>query len=192
MTDLFGTFRQTIATRERRVMTRSRHAAVLIPIIDDGDALRVLLTRRRDDLRTHQGQVAFPGGMAEAGETPVATALRETHEEVGLPTSLVEVVGVLDDFPTIYNDLAVSPVVGRVTSLPALVPEASEVARIFTIPFSVLEDADAWRVTEVQRHGRKMPMFFCDHDGETLWGLSAYITLHLLDLFWPQGAPFDI
>ena len=165
---------------------------MLVPIVDDGDELRVVLTRRRTDLRTHKGQVAFPGGMAEPGETPVQTALREAREEVSLHADVVELQGALDDFPTIYDDMCVTPVVGRLEHFPDLVPEPSEVARIFTIPMAVLADADAWRTQTMQRRGRSIPMYFCDYDGETLWGLSAYITMHLLDLFWPNGAPYDL
>lgn len=192
MTDLFTPLRQVLATRSRRRMRRPRRAAVLVPIIDDGDGLRVLLTRRREDLRTHQGQVAFPGGMADPGEDAETTALREAREEVALPRAAVEVLGLLDDFPTIYDDVCVTPVVGRIEELPPLAPEPSEVARIFSIPMEVLADQDAWRTQEMERRGRTFPVYFCDHDGETLWGLSAFITMHLLDLFWPVGAPFDL
>jgi hypothetical protein len=129
--------------------------------------------------------------MADANETAVETALREAHEEVGLSPDFVEVLGALDDFPTLFDGVVVSPVVGRVVHLPPLVPETSEVARIFTVPLSVLAERDSWRVTEVERNGQTLPMFFCDYDGETLWGLSAYMTLHLLELFWPTGSPFD-
>lgn len=192
MNDLFTTFRDTVGARQRRVMRRSRRAAVLIPIIDDGGELRVLLTRRREDLRTHQGQVAFPGGMAEPGESALETALREAREEVALQPDVVEILGTLDDFPTIYDNVIVTPVVGRIASLPELTPEPTEVARIFSIPMEVLAEPAAWRVQDLERRGRTIPMYFCDHDGETLWGLSAYITMHLLDLFWPDGAPFDL
>jgi 8-oxo-dGTP pyrophosphatase MutT (NUDIX family) len=192
VTDLFTPFRETLAARQRRVMKRSRRAAVLVPIVDDQDGLRVVLTRRRADLRTHQGQVAFPGGMAEPGETPTQTALREANEEIDLQEGTVALQGVLDDFPTIYDNMCVTPVVGRLDHLPELTPEPSEVARIFTIPLAVLADSSAWRTEQMQRRGRTFPMYFCEHDGETLWGLSAYITMHLLDLFWPLGAPYEL
>jgi 8-oxo-dGTP pyrophosphatase MutT (NUDIX family) len=181
---------ERLAGRERRRITRARRAAVLVPVIDDGE-LRLLLTRRTEDLATHKGQVAFPGGMGEPDDADaVATALRETEEEIGLPRAHVEVLGALDDFPTVTDRVAVTPVVGRVASLPPLRPQQSEVARIFTIPVEALRRPEGWEMQRVERGGVVYPLYFFAHDGETLWGLSAYITLHLLDV--AGLAPFPL
>lgn len=184
--------RQTLETRPRRALSCPRHAAVLVPVIDDGQGLRVLLTRRTEALPTHKGQVAFPGGTVDPGDASVIhTALREAQEEIGLPPEAVEVLGPLDDFLTIYGDMAVTPILGRLGHVPPLTPEPGEVARIFEIPWSVLQDAQSWRVEQMHRLGRDWPVYFCDYDDETLWGLSAYIALHLLSLT-PQGAPHQL
>lgn len=187
---MFDVLRQTLAQRRRRTLVRPKAAAVLVPIIDDGDPRRLLLTRRTNHLPTHKGQVAFPGGRLENDETPIEAALREAHEEIGLPASHVEVLGLLDDFPTIHNDTTVTPVVARIANLPPLTPEPGEVARIFDIPLSILLASESWRIDTVRHQKRQWPMYYCDHDGETLWGLSAYITLHMLDQS-PLSMPFD-
>ncbi len=181
-----------LAGRPRRAMARPAAAAVLVPVVDDGGPRRLILTRRTEHLPTHAGQVAFPGGGIDPGDQgPVDAALREAREEIGLPPSRVEVLGLLDDFPTVTDRVVVTPVVGRLVEVPKLVPEPGEVARIFSIPVADLLDPSGWRTQDFERGGRTWPVYFFDYDGETLWGLSAYIVLHLLDLL-PEGAPFAL
>jgi 8-oxo-dGTP pyrophosphatase MutT (NUDIX family) len=91
------------------------NAAVLVPLYLDADgALHAVFTRRRDDLRRHAGEISFPGGRADEGEDMIATALRETFEEIGLPGDDVEVVGALQPTPTIATNYAVYPFVGLI------------------------------------------------------------------------------
>lgn len=172
----------TLEARTRSVLTAQRRAAVLIPIIADDKALRLLLTRRTETLSSHRGQVAFPGGGAdETDPSLVHTALREAHEEVGLAPDAVDMIGLLDDLPTVTEETIVTPVVGLVKKLPELTANPSEVARIFTIPFEYLRNAAHWRTEHREHGGRTYPIYFLEYDGETLWGLSAYITRQLLD-----------
>ena len=176
--------------RDRRTMRRASEAAVLVPVIDDGGPLRILLTRRTETVGTHKGQVSFPGGRSHPEDDgPVDTALREAEEEIGLHPSAVEILGLLDDYPTVTQTMVVTPVVGRITELPPLKPQPSEVARIFEIPVESLLESKGW----IARHHPSAggwPVFYFDFDGETLWGLSAFITLHLLDLSG-LGAPVE-
>lgn len=181
--------RQALSRGGRRTIDRPERAAVLVTLMDDGGPVRLLLTRRTDDLPTHRGQVAFPGGYMRPGEAdPVTTALREAEEEVGLPPDRVEVLGLLGDLPTHTDLVAVTPVVGCVRDLPPLSPRTGEVARIFFIALDDLARADRWAERDMGAGGasRRFPVF--DHDGETLWGLSARIVNRLLSLLpGPSG-----
>jgi len=186
---MIQTLQRTLPVRERRRLERAQRAAVLVPIVDDGGPHRLLLTRRSAEIPTHQGQVAFPGGfMLPREKDPILTALREAHEEIGLSPEKVEILGLIDDFPTRTDDVAVTPVVGRVTSLPPLTPRSEEVARIFTIAVAELARPDRWSSGIYEHRGRSWRLHFFEHEGETLWGLSARITLHLLELT-PFGCP---
>jgi 8-oxo-dGTP pyrophosphatase MutT (NUDIX family) len=180
---MIASLRDRLAGRQRRALERSRRAAVLVPIVDDGGAPRLILTRRTDDLPTHAGQVAFPGGLMEPDENdPAKTALREAEEEIGLPADAVEVLGWLDDFPTRTDDVAVTPVVGVLRRVPKLRARTAEVARIFDIPIVDLAQASRWTWREEPRGEGRLTIYYFVHQGETLWGLSARIVLHLLEV----------
>lgn len=190
MADDVAVIRARLAERRRHIWPAQRRAGVLVPLIDDGGPLRILLTRRTDLLRSHRGHVAFPGGGAEPGDADIVeTALREAEEEVALPRDRVEVLGLLDDIPTVTGKQIVTPVIGRVTALPALVPQPLEVARIFEVPLDALRVSGDWVVRPHQDpNGRMWPVYYFAWEDETLWGLSAYVTLQLLSLT-PGGAP---
>ena len=154
--------------------------------------MQLLLTRRSAALASHSGQVAFPGGLAEESDGgPESTALREAHEEIGLNRADATILGMLDDLPSFKNDIAVTPVVARISphlSVASFTPSADEVARIFAIPIGELERKERWRTESVTWLDRDVDQYYFDHDGETLWGLSAYATLMLVALAAPPGA----
>lgn len=184
--------RRRLAERERYVWPSKSRAAVLVPLLVDADPLRLLLTRRTDGI-SHAGQVAFPGGRVDpTDEDLVHTALREAEEEIALPPDRVEVIGLLDDIPAKDMRTLVTPVVGLVRALPPLRPHPLEVARIFDIPLPALRVADRWETRHRKDDtGRTWPLYYFPWDGETLWGLSAYITLQLLSLT-PEGGPITL
>ena len=116
-----------------------RPAAVLVPVIARPEGATVLLTRRSDNLASHTGQIAFPGGRLDPGETAERAALREAWEEVGLDPEGVEVLGLGDAYETVTG-FVVTPVVGWLAEPPAVVPSPDEVAEVFETPWDFLMD----------------------------------------------------
>ena len=113
-----------------------RPAAVLVPLFEEGGESRVVLTVRSDQLRSHRGEVAFPGGRLEIGEDVVGAALREAIEEGALDPSLVTVIGQLTSLPTVSSNTVMTPVVATLDRRPALRASPSEVHRIFDVSLS--------------------------------------------------------
>lgn len=116
-----------------------RPAAVLVPVIARPEGATVLLTRRSDNLASHTGQIAFPGGRLDPGETAERAALREAWEEVGLDPEGVEVLGLGDAYETVTG-FVVTPVVGWLAEPPVVVPSPDEVAEVFEAPWDFLMD----------------------------------------------------
>jgi 8-oxo-dGTP pyrophosphatase MutT (NUDIX family) len=156
-----------------------RPAAVLIGIRDDREQ-RVVLTVRTDTLQQHAGQVAFPGGRVEPDDVDVvATALRESEEEIGLDAGMVTPLGFLEAFETI-SGYSVTPVVARIAANAVLKPDPGEVAEVFEVPFAFfLEPANLRRYTmDFRGHRREMVEFL--HAGYRIWGVTAAILYNLL------------
>lgn len=141
--------------------------------------LSVLLTQRSAELKHHAGQISFPGGRMEEHDQDVRmTALRETHEEVGIDPEHVSVIGYLGPMPTITG-YAVTPVVGLVSDAAELVIDRSEVEYAFEVPLEFLLDAGNDRRVERHFHGRAIPMLEFDYQGQRIWGATAYMVLLL-------------
>ena len=155
-------------------------AAVLAPLFEDDDgAIRLILTKRPMTMPTHAGHLSFPGGRPDPGDRgPVDTALRETHEEIGVPPGDVEVLGFLPEVDTVEFSRQVVPVVGRLPKNPTIVPSAREVDRILLPRVANLVEDELWRSETWM--GRKV--WFYDIDGEVLWGATAWMTRRLLGM----------
>jgi 8-oxo-dGTP pyrophosphatase MutT (NUDIX family) len=156
--------------------------AVLVPLLAvDGEA-SILYTRRSAALPHHQGQVAFPGGRRhpESDADLAATALRETHEEIGLPPAQVHILGILDDIETVATRFVITPFVGVVTSPYRFRPCPREVDAIFTVPLRVLQAPDAERHEVWDFDGRAVPIDTYPVDGHVIWGATQRITRNLL------------
>lgn len=155
-------------------------AAVLAPLFEDAQGrVRLLLTKRPMTMPTHAGHLAFPGGRPAPGDDgPVETALRETHEEVGILPQDVEILGFLPPVDTVSFSLMVVPVVGRLQPEPLIRPDPWEVDRIFTPLVSDLLDPRGWRHEIWQ--GRTV--WFFEIEGDVLWGATAWMTRRLLGL----------
>ncbi|SDH00151.1 ADP-ribose pyrophosphatase YjhB, NUDIX family [Luteibacter sp. 22Crub2.1] len=156
-----------------------RAAAVLIGIRDDREQ-RVVLTVRTDTLQQHAGQVAFPGGRVEDhDEDAVATALRESHEEIGLDARMVTPLGFLESFETI-SGYSVTPVVARIAAEATLTPDPGEVAEVFEVPFAFFLEPENLRRYTMDFRGHRRDMVEFLHAGYRIWGVTAAILLNLL------------
>ena len=154
-------------------------AGVLIPVIERSAELTVLLTKRSADLKNHAGQVSFPGGRMEDSDSDIlATALRETHEEVGIAPQEVSVIGYLEPMPTVTG-YAVTPVVGLLSAPANLVVDTSEVEYVFEVPLAFLLDRRNQRASVREFHGKKMPMIEFVYDKRRIWGATAHMLIQL-------------
>lgn len=151
-----------------------RPAAVLVPIVI-GAPLNVLLTQRTTHLAAHAGQIAFPGGKIEPqDETPLAAALREAQEEIGLDPGFVEPLGYVEPYETSTGFL-VTPVVAAVKPGFSLRPDPHEVADIFTVPLAFLLDEANHRIDARDWRGAKRHFYAIPHEGRYIWGATAGI-----------------
>lgn len=161
-----------------------RKAAVLIPFQRIDHQWSLLFTRRSDLVQDHKGQVSFPGGAQDMDDLDeVDTALREAKEEIGLNPSDVKVLGKLSDIPTMSNFL-ISPVVAVIPYPYHFIPSTIEVSRIFSIPLTWLADSNHhYEKQRFLQNGLSTRVtYFDDYDGEQLWGITAYLTLCLIEL----------
>ena len=167
----------------------ARLAAVLAPLIL-GPEPSLLFTIRAAALSRHAGEVSFPGGLVDAGETLRAAALREAQEEIGLDADAVELVGALPAVHTFVSGILVVPFVGILRELPALRVSSAEIDEVLTFP--VAELARSERVVSYDRPGgRTWRGYAYEMDGATVWGATGWMLHMLLDTIrketsWPM------
>ena len=167
-------------------------AAVLVPVFEEDGEARVVLTRRAAHLRTHTGEVSFPGGRLDAGEAPEAGARREAAEEVGLDPGSVTVVGRLTALTTFSSGATITPVVGLLPARPVLVPNPAEVEHVFDVALAELAADDVFREERWHVPGRPVtpftdaedwfPVWFFELPDDTVWGATARMLVELLRL----------
>jgi 8-oxo-dGTP pyrophosphatase MutT (NUDIX family) len=177
----------------------TRRSAVLVALFEEDGETRLILTRRSSTLREHRGEVAFPGGRSDEGETPIETALRETHEEVGVSPSLVTVMGALSPIVTFAFQSSIFPVVGFLEDPPVMVTDPAEVELAFSV---ALADLLAEGSFLEERWHRSLSPFRADAEGyfpiylfalphDLLWGATARVVTELLCIVtgveWPEG-----
>lgn len=165
------------------------NSAVLAALWEEDGEARVLLTRRTAWLRSHSGQVAFPGGRVEPGESLAEAALREAQEEVGLDPTAVELIGRLSRMHTISSGAGIHPFVGLLPGRPSLEANPDEVDRVFDAPLGELMaegvfHEEIWGVADTERS-----IYFFDVAGETVWGATARMLYELLLLLIGRRPP---
>jgi 8-oxo-dGTP pyrophosphatase MutT (NUDIX family) len=160
--------------------TPLRAAAVLVPIVERAPGLSILLTQRTEHLTQHAGQISFPGGGAEPDDADaVATALRETHEEVGIAQAQVQPFGFLDCFETI-SSYCVTPVVGIVDADYQATPDPHEVADVFEVPLDFFLDPANLHRRHIEWRGRQRDIFEFPYYDRNIWGATAAMILNLV------------
>jgi 8-oxo-dGTP pyrophosphatase MutT (NUDIX family) len=164
-----------------------RRAAVLLPLVFTGAGPALILTRRTDNVEHHKGQISFPGGALDDGEDPLAGALRETREEIGVPPSEVAVLGGLDDEEAAVSGFMVSPFVAAIPYPARLRVSADEVNAVLVVALRVLLDPCNVR-TELYRRprGDSVVMYYYQAGQDVIWGFTGRIVARFL------AAVFDV
>ncbi|MFN2587662.1 MAG: CoA pyrophosphatase [Actinomycetota bacterium] len=173
--------------RPARVSLRgARAAAVLIPVLEKPDPT-ILFTVRTDTVRSHKGQISFPGGSVDRGDpSPEAAALRETHEEIGLDPSSVHVLGELDTTPTFVSGYVISPFVGLLRGEPRLRPNPAEVAEVLEVPLADLND-EIRAEPGFAHAGRTYPTEAWIWRDYVIWGVTARLIRLFLGVLAGSG-----
>ena len=160
-----------------------RQAAVLLPLYETEVGPHFVLTKRTERVPTHKGQISFPGGGFQSGDGDLlATALRESEEEIGLRRGDVDVVGVLDDTLTAASSHVVRPFVGFVPHPYPFRLASFEIDQLVHLPLRPLLEPNCFREEVWDRDGRPHSVFFYEHDGHTVWGLTARILKQFVEV----------
>ena len=168
-------------------------SAVLIPFFNKNKDAHILFTVRTDDVEHHKGQISFPGGAWEEQDKSLAdTALRECQEEIGIPPKMINIIGRLDDFPTI-TDFLVTPFVA---TLPYPYPSkinTQEVAEILEVPLALFLKNTFFEVKEWKHKNKTYLVFFYYFNQHVIWGATAFILNRFIELVFEYNpAPQSI
>jgi 8-oxo-dGTP pyrophosphatase MutT (NUDIX family) len=171
-------------------VVREVNAGVLACLFEEEDETRVILTRRSSGLRTHRGEVSFPGGRIDEGEDPTSAALREAHEEIALDPALVSPVGWMHPVLTMVSGSLIMPVLATLEARPRLVPSPHEVERVFDVTLAELADPGIFHEERWTIPGRTIPgspdnsfpVWFFEVAGEMIWGATARMLHELLSI----------
>ena len=173
---------RAVRIQETSAPPPKRNSAVLIALYEKKDQVTVILTRRTKEMRSHSGEVSFPGGGQEPDENLWHTAVREANEEIDLNVSLVRRIGELDHLTTISSQSRIVPYVAVLSEPPELRPNPAEVAAILEVPLNELllpgvyrEEKWRWPTQDSERR-----IFFFEIEGDTIWGATANLLRQLL------------
>ncbi len=150
-------------------------AAVLVGILPGLSGSSIVLTRRSEALRNHPGQISFPGGSMDAGDSSLdVTALRESYEEINLPEALVNIIGYLPDYPTVTG-YRVTPVVGLIdaAAVDVMAPDGVEATELIHLPVEYALDRASYEKKFIERNGINLPVYHLAHGKHDVWGATA-------------------
>jgi 8-oxo-dGTP pyrophosphatase MutT (NUDIX family) len=169
----------------------ARKSAVLLPFFVRDGVLHLILIRRASTLRSHGGEIAFPGGKVEPSDASLLmTAVRETHEEIGLDPARIELLGVLPPVFTVVSNYLITPVVAFLPQGPGtLTLQESEVAELLVVALPKLADPAIASTQQWTRHGRTRTIHFYDYDTYRIWGATGRILTTLLELLRQEERP---
>ncbi|MFT6914394.1 MAG: 8-oxo-dGTP pyrophosphatase MutT (NUDIX family) [Motiliproteus sp.] len=180
--DLLDLLEQGLLGQRMRTLGQGLpEAGVLVAVTDHPDGPEVILTRRASRLSSHAGEVAFPGGKRDPDDASILeTALRESHEEIGLPPAAVRVIGSLGQVVSKHGFL-VTPFLGVISADTELVPNPDELESLFRVPLRFLLDPQELQLERLCFEGRVTHMPRYDYQGYVIWGLTAYVLVELLN-----------
>ena len=157
-------------------------AAVLVPLITREEGVAVMLTQRNEQLSRHAGQIAFPGGRIDDDDRdPIHAALRETHEEVGLPEHHISVIGRLDDYAT-GTGFVIAPVVGFIDPPYPMAPDPREVAEVFEVPLAFFLDKSNHKRDSREWNGVRRHFYAMPYNDRYIWGATAAMLVNLYEV----------
>ena len=163
-----------------------KHSAVLILLVNHSDSYSLILTERTRNMKHHSGEISFPGGRhdPETDKDMIETALRECEEEIGIYRDEIEILGQLDDVPTMTGYI-ITPIVGKIDDgNPKFTRSEVEVEQIFTIPITFFLDPKTFREQTMRVEGNQFPIFMFDYHHKsklhTIWGATAHILVDYL------------
>ncbi|RME20628.1 MAG: CoA pyrophosphatase [Deltaproteobacteria bacterium] len=180
--------RRLAALERRRIDDPSLvNAAVLVPMFRWEGKVHLLMVKRTESVEHHKGQVAFPGGICEPDDDgPVATALREAEEEIGIEPGRVKVLGIFHDTATITG-FRITPVVGVVPYPYPFEPNPAEVAKLLRVPFDLFGNDELRKTNMVDIGGDRLQVDFYPFEDDTIWGASARIAGELYGFCKQEG-----
>jgi 8-oxo-dGTP pyrophosphatase MutT (NUDIX family) len=170
-------------TPEKLADDGSKRAAVIMPIFEKDSQLYVLFTKRTETLTYHKGQVSFPGGKQDDGDTSLfATGLRETYEEIGIDSSKLELLGELDQIKTNVSNILLSTFVCKLQYPFKTKINETEVQEIIVIPFDALSDKSKWEKGRIKTEEKEINALFFNYGKNVVWGATAKLVHMLLEL----------